>query len=137
MRTLLLLVIINTYHAMHYKNSSPSYFKSVLICCIFMIVWPLVVNAVMYVAVLPLISSVISATMTESVLPGTNLKLEKPCVGLNGPNLTVSTARKFSSAEISILHPMSSSFVSLYRSREQRLGKKYHLRWICDQTPDS
>lgn len=42
---------------------------------------PSVVNAVMYVAVLPSNSVVFKATMTSSLDPGINLNDEKPCLG--------------------------------------------------------
>lgn len=98
---------------------------------------PSVVNDAMYVVVLPWISSVCRATMTESSLPGMNLKLENPIVGLNSPNFTTFTLRKFSSVDISTLQPIYSSRVSLYRSFEQRRGRKNHLRWMTDHIPDS
>lgn len=70
---------------------------------------PLTVNAVICVAVVPLNSSLSRATITLSLLPGTSLKLENPNVGLYVGNVTVSILRKFSSAEMSLLQPNSSS----------------------------
>lgn len=118
-------------------NSIPSYFKSVSNLIWSMSILPVIVNAVMYVAVFPLISSVCSATMTLSSVPGTNLKLENPWVGLYEPKLRTWTLRKYSSVVIRALQPMCSSRVSLYRSLEQRRGRKNHLRCSVDHMPDS
>lgn len=87
----------------------PSYFKFVFNLIGPSNGFPCTVNAVMCVAVVPLNSSLSNATITLSLLPGTNLKLEKPNVGLYVGSTTVSIFRKFSSAEMSLLQPSDSS----------------------------
>lgn len=120
----------------HYTNSIPSYLMSANFLSGIRIL-PSMLNAVMNVAILPASSSVFSATITWSFVPGTNLKDEYPRTLISDPILLKRTSVKNSLHVKRRLVARCSSAVSSYFSVLARRGRKNHLWWMLLHTPDS
>lgn len=94
-----------------YINSIPSYFTSPILAS-GKIIRPSSVKAVIYVAIFPASSSDLSARMIWSSVLGTNLKEEKPWVGLCGPTRLTLMSVKSAKQLRTRLVPRRSSAVS-------------------------